>query len=119
MRDYYAAMQAGEEAAIAQARPGMKANELYELTVQAVREGGVPHYRRHHVGHAIGLEVYDAPLIGPNDTTPLEEGMVITIETPYYEFGFGAVHAEDPFLMTADGNIVLTDLSRGLSVVEG
>jgi Xaa-Pro dipeptidase len=44
--------------------------------------------------------------------------MVITIETPYYEFGFGAAHAEDPFLMQANGNVVLTELSRDLQVVE-
>jgi Xaa-Pro dipeptidase len=117
MKVYYAAMLAGEEAAIRRARPGMTAGELFDLTVQVVRENGVPHYRRTHVGHAIGIEVYDTPLIAAGVSTPLEEGMVITIETPYYEFGFGAAHAEDPFLMQANGNVVLTELSRDLQIV--
>jgi Xaa-Pro dipeptidase len=118
MANLDAAMLAGEEAALAHARPGMTAGELFELTVKAVQEHGVPHYRRTHVGHAIGLEVYETPLIAAGVSTQLEEGMIITVETPYYEFGFGAAHAEDPFLMQADGNVVLTELSRDLQIVE-
>lgn len=118
MRRYHAAMLAGEEAAIRSARPGMTAGELYDLTVQAVRSAGVVHYRRHHVGHGIGLDVYDQPLVSADNQIVLEEGMVINIETPYYEFGFGAVHAEDPFVIGTADNEVLTTLSRDLIVVE-
>ena len=44
--------------------------------------------------------------------------MVINIETPYYEFGFGAVHVEDPFVVREGGNELLTELSRDLHIVE-
>jgi Xaa-Pro aminopeptidase len=114
---YYDAMWAGEEAAINGARPGMTAGELFDLTLTAVRESGVPHYQRHHVGHGIGLDIYDPPLIAADVETQLETGMVINIETPYYEFGFGAVHVEDPFVVGADGNVLLTTLSRELCVI--
>jgi len=115
---YYAAMLAGEEAALAEARPGMSGKELFDLTVQAVRESGVPHYRRQHVGHGIGVEVYDPVLITPDADDVIEEGTVVNIETPYYEFGFGAVHVEDPFVVRSAGNELLTGLDRGLAVVE-
>ncbi len=118
MRAYNHAMLLGDRAAIQHARPGMKASELFDLTVQAVREGGVPNYRRTHVGHGIGLEVYDTPLIAPSDPMPLEEGMVINIETPYYEFGFGAAHVEDTFVVHAGGNELLTELPPELQVIE-
>lgn len=34
--------------------------------------------------------------------------MVISLETPYYEYGFGALHIEDPVLITENGAQFLT-----------
>ena len=118
VRTFYQAMLDGEEAGIKAARAGMTAGELFDLTVAAVREAGVPHYERHHVGHGIGAVVYDDPVLAPGVDIPLENGMVINIETPYYEFGFGAVHVEDPFVVREGGNELLTELSRDLHIVE-
>ncbi|ANZ39730.1 peptidase M24 [Lentzea guizhouensis] len=112
----YAAMLAGEQAALDVARPGMTGAELFTTTVDAVREAGVPHYHRNHVGHGIGVEVYDPVLIRPGSTDELEPGTVVNIETPYYEFGLGAVHVEDPFVVEEDGNRLLTTLSRELII---
>ncbi|MGQ0572268.1 MAG: M24 family metallopeptidase, partial [Armatimonadota bacterium] len=55
-RDYYAAALRGEEHAFTVTRPGMTADRLFNETVEAVRKAGIPHYRRHHVGHGIGAE---------------------------------------------------------------
>lgn len=62
----------------------------------------------------IGVEVYDPVLIRPGEDDVLEEGTVVNIETPYYELGLGAVHIEDPFVVSARGNEWLTTLSREL-----
>jgi Xaa-Pro dipeptidase len=43
---------------------------------------------------------------------------VINIETPYYEFGLGAIHVEDPFVVRVGGNELLTKLSRELLAVD-
>ncbi|MEV4867595.1 Xaa-Pro peptidase family protein [Streptomyces syringium] len=118
MAHLYQAMLAGEQAAIDQARPGMTGEELYTLTMDAVRAAGVPDYRRSHVGHGIGVEVYDPVLIRPGYKDELESGTVVNIETPYYEFGFGAAHVEDPFVVEPGGNRLLTSLSRDLIVVD-
>lgn len=117
-KDFYRAMLVGEDAGIAAARAGMTGAELFDVTVQAVREAGVRHYQRHHVGHGIGAEIYDPPLLAPGIDIPLEDGMVINIETPYYEFGFGAVHVEDPFVVRSGGNELLTTYSRELHIIE-
>jgi Xaa-Pro dipeptidase len=114
----HAAMVAGEERALAEARPGMAGKKLFDVTVEAVREAGVPHYRRHHVGHGIGVEIYDPVLITPDNDDCLEEGTVVNFETPYYEFGLGAVQIEDPFVVTSQGNRLLTTLERRLTVID-
>ena len=115
---YYDAMLVGEQRAIEAATPGMRGRDLFALTVEAVRDSGVGHYQRHHVGHGIGVEVYDDVLITPTNDDVLEEGTVVNIETPYYEFGFGAVHVEDPFVVSSAGNQLLTTMSRELGIVQ-
>lgn len=114
----YAAMLAGEQAALEGAKPGMTGGELFDLTVDAVRAAGVPHYRRQHVGHGIGVEIYEPVLITPGNTDVIEEGTVVNSETPYYEFGLGGVHVEDPFVVDSGGNRLLTTLDRSLTVIE-
>jgi Xaa-Pro aminopeptidase len=117
-RKVYEAMLKGEEIAIKKTRAGMLASELFNLTMEAVRADGVPEYRRHHVGHGIGSEVYEPPIIAPSNDDLIEVGCVINIETPYYEYGLGALHVEDPYLVRKDGNNeLLSDLPRGLQVL--
>lgn len=115
---YHAAVRAGVDRAISAARPGMTGKELFDITVEAVRESGIPHYRRQHTGHGIGVEVYEPVLIAPGSTDRLEAGCVVNIETPYHELGFGAVQVEDPFVVGASANTVLTTLGRDLTTVE-
>ncbi|HVK20740.1 MAG TPA: Xaa-Pro peptidase family protein [Actinokineospora sp.] len=109
---------AGETAALTQTRPGMTGKELFDLTVDAVRQNGIPHYRRNHVGHGIGVEVYDRVLITPDNDEAIEVGTVVNFETPYYEFGFGAAMIEDPYVVRENGNELLTTLDRKLTVID-
>jgi Xaa-Pro aminopeptidase len=115
----YQAMVEGEESGIAQTRAGMTGGELFEITLAATCAAGAPHYRRHHVGHGIGSEVYEAPLLAPGNRDVIEVGSVINIETPYYEFGLGALHVEDPYVVGEDGkHEILTTLPRTLQILE-
>jgi Xaa-Pro aminopeptidase len=100
---YYTAVCAGLEAAVEIAKPGATGRELFHAAVDAVRDNGIPHYERSHCGHGIGIENYDYPRITPDSTDLLEEGMVICLETPYYELGWGGVQAEDTFVVTSAG----------------
>lgn len=114
----YKALLEGEQRAIEETRPGMTGNEVFELTVETVRQAGISHYRRHHVGHGIGLEVYEQPILRAHMEEHIQVGMVINIETPYYEFGLGALHVEDPFVVGTNGNQLLTTLDRELMVID-
>ncbi len=114
----YRALLAGEETGMAEARAGMTGAQLYEITMAAARNAGHPNYRRHHVGHNIGLEVYESPILSPSNQDVIETGSVVNIETPYYEFGLGALHVEDPFLVKEDGRHEwLTTLDRNLQII--
>jgi len=116
-RRYYQAILDGEDAALAALRAGVTAAAVFEAAVDRTRQAGIPHYRRHHVGHGIGLEVYDLPLLAPATEMRLEEGMVLEVETPYYEVGFGGLQVEDTVVVTATGHRMLTASDRSLRVV--
>jgi len=116
--DYYTAILAGEQREFEYLRPGVPVNEVFHRAVETVKSEGIPHYKRHHCGHGIGLEVYDPPLIGPNDLTVLEEGMVFCLETPYYEIGWGGLLVEDTVVITKQGARMFNQRSRALQIVE-
>lgn len=113
----YDAMKAGEDAGMKAMRPGTTAQEVFEATVAAVKDAGVSDYQRNHVGHAVGLEVYDGCLLSPGDTTTLEEGMTFEIETPYYEIGFLGVQIEDTVVIRHGTVEMISSLSRDIEYV--
>lgn len=114
MRRYYDAVKAGLDAAIAIAKPGVTAGALFDAAMDAVRKGGIPHYRRHHTGHGIGLECYDYPTISHGSDARIVENMTFNLETPYYELGWGGLMLEDTFAMTAEGARMLDHTTRDI-----
>jgi Xaa-Pro aminopeptidase len=118
LRTYYDAILAGEQAAIDVMKPGVPAKDVFAAAVEATRDAGIPHYRRHHVGHGIGLDTYDAPMLNETTETPLEPGMVFEVETPYYELGFAGLQVEDTVVVTDDGCKILTRSTRALRPIQ-
>jgi Xaa-Pro aminopeptidase len=104
-RAVWKAIVKGEEEIIKHVRPGVKASELFRIGVQAV-SAFLPRYERWHTGHGLGLtgvKEYDPPTLSPHDERELEENMVLSIETPYYEIGFGGMNLEDTGVVTKSG----------------
>ncbi|WP_187829441.1 Xaa-Pro peptidase family protein [Labrys sp. KNU-23] len=113
----YAALLAGLEEQLAAVRPGVPGNLLFDIAMNAVRSNGLPHYKRQHCGHGIGLRSYDSPTINATDTTVLLEGMCLCLETPYYTLGLDGMMVEDTIRVTAAGYEAITTLSRELFVL--
>lgn len=113
----YEPLKQGHLKAIEMAKPGMTGGELFDLTVQEVRKAGLSHYERHHTGHGIGTELYEDVLISPGNDDVIEEGTVVNHESPYYEFGLGGLIVEDPFVVRAAGNEVLTTIAPDLFII--
>ncbi len=115
----HSAILAGLEKELETIRPGIAACEVFEATVNCIRSSGLPNFERHHVGHGIGIAGagYEPPLLAPDNRAVLEPGMVLCVEAPYVELGFGCLHVEDMLLVTTDGYRLLTHSGRGLQVL--
>jgi Xaa-Pro dipeptidase len=114
-QERYDALLAGEEAERALARAGVSAGDLFKVAVDRVREGALPNYKRSHCGHGIGIDVHEFPtLSAANQGVALEDGMVLCVETPYYQIGWGGMMVEDMIVIRQNGNECLTHSPREL-----
>ncbi|MBU7033049.1 MAG: aminopeptidase P family protein [Theionarchaea archaeon] len=113
----YEAILQGEECALSEIRSGIQVSQIFDTAVNTIREAGIPHYRRNHVGHGIGMTMYDLPLLTPEGTTVLEENMVLCIETPFYELGVAGIQIEDAVCVKRNGYEPLTSSSRTIHII--
>ncbi len=105
-------------------RPGITGEELY-LFAKGLAEGmglvenfmGVGSERGSYIGHSIGLELDEWPVLGAGAHEPLPVGAVVTIEPKFMVPGQGGVMVEDDILVTPSGHEVLTTLERELFCV--
>lgn len=111
----YDALRSGLEAMVAEVRPGVTLEHLYDTGMSAVRNS-IPDYKRHHCGHTIGLRPSDGERVAPGSKTRLEPGVVLNLEVPLFELGWGGMQIEDTVLVTHHGYERLTRLSRDLVV---
>lgn len=116
---YYAALQV-EEALAQELHHGKTGKELFELSVaQGTRLGygsylgGPPGNKCGFVGHGVGMELDEYPVIGPLDHTILEN-MTIAIEPKMIYPDKGVLGIEDTYLTTANGACRMTKISQEL-----
>jgi Xaa-Pro aminopeptidase len=119
LKKLYSTLLKAEQKAIDAMKPGVKMSKIFHLAQETVREAGYPKYSRDAIGigHGIGLDIMDEPIIVPGNENPLEKGMVICIEVPYYEYGWGGLNIEDIILVTDYGHESLTTFDRKLRVL--
>ncbi len=116
---YYAALQV-EEALARELNRGKTGKELFELSeAQGARLGysnylgGPPGNKCGFVGHGVGMELDEYPVLGPLDHTILEN-MTIAIEPKMIYPDKGVLGVEDTFLTTANGACKITKISQEL-----
>jgi Xaa-Pro dipeptidase len=102
----------------AEAREGVTGAALYARAQElaSARDGfmGAGDERVTFVGHGIGLEIDELPLLARGWDEPLEEGMVFALEPKFVFPGEGAVGIENSYLVVGDGVERLTNAPEEL-----
>jgi Xaa-Pro aminopeptidase len=117
------AMRAGWDTAFETIKPGVTGREMTEKVLATIEREGFPGFVI-ATPHSVGLEHTDHPLpIGPQlpgsmGDLVFEENMVINVDLPFHELGWGAMHLEDMILVTADGCEALTTMDTALRIIE-
>ena len=122
-RTMYSGMKEIADRIIEMLRPGISCDDLYKKALKVAEEIGMSSYfmrlgvdpkRVPFIGHGVGLEVNEPPLLGKNDHEVLEEGMIIALELEMSASVGEVVKLEDMLLITSGEAELLTMTSRDL-----
>ncbi|MDR1645618.1 MAG: Xaa-Pro peptidase family protein [Tannerellaceae bacterium] len=100
------------------ARPGTPCADLYHLAAGiAAREGLLPYFmgtgqQARFVGHGIGIQINELPVLTPRSRDVLQAGMAFALEPKFVIPGTGAVGIENSFLVTNAGIEKLTQANE-------
>ena len=114
-------VQHAQQAALALCRPNTHIGELDAAARGYISQKGYGENFSHSLGHGIGLEVHESPMIRnqlPYKDIPLQPGMAITIEPGIYLPGIGGVRLEDTIIITMEGHENLTNRPTEPLIVE-
>jgi Xaa-Pro aminopeptidase len=109
MRWLFDHMLASRRAAFGAIRPGATCADVDLAVLRYFEEHDLLPYWRQHTGHGAGLRNHEAPFLDVGDETPLEPGMVFTIEPGLYDPEVGGFRHSDTVAVTEDGYELLTD----------
>ena len=103
-----------QEAVAAMAKPGVACEDLYNKAIEVVTKAGFADrfmgvgQKAKFVGHGIGLEINEAPVLAPRIRQELEPGMVFALEPKIVLPEVGPVGIENSWAVKADGVEKLT-----------
>ncbi|NPV92656.1 MAG: aminopeptidase P family protein [Firmicutes bacterium] len=103
-------------------RPGASCSDIYESAVRIAGQNGLQDCFMGYpepvgfIGHGVGIELDELPVLARGFDTPLAEGMVFALE-PKFVFPEGAVGIENTLVVTPRGLENLTVFDEGIGYI--
>jgi len=104
-------------------KPGNLPSEIYQTVMDGLDEEfkqgfmGFNNRTVKFLGHGVGLQIDEYPVISQGFDEPLEENMALAVEPKKGVAGIGMVGAEDTYLVTADGGKCITGGEKDIMVI--
>ncbi len=122
LRKVYHTVERGQELAFEQIRDKVTGREVHRKVLEFFQQEGFKTGKKdgrnqgffHGTGHGLGMEIHEAPRLGPTSTDVLRTGHVVTVEPGLYYLELGGVRLEDVALITANGPRNLTKFEKVL-----
>ena len=106
-------------------KPGVICEELFHAAAAMAESAGLgsffmgmPGEQAKFVGHGVGLELDELPVLAKGFTVPLQVAQVIAVEPKFVIPGKGVIGIENTFVVTDDGGLRLSDFPDGIVFLE-
>lgn len=113
-REVYDIVRRAQEAGTKNSLRGKTAEYVDRVTRSVIEKTGYGEYFFHRTGHGLGLEVHEEPYIREGNNSPLEDGMVFTVEPGIYLSGKFGVRIEDNMVIGRTRSENITPLGHEL-----
>jgi Xaa-Pro aminopeptidase len=105
-------------AGLAAVGPGVSGRDADSAARSVIEAASLGWAFGHGLGHGVGLQIHEGPVLRPESTDVLEPGNVVSVEPGIYLPGEGGVRIEDLVLVTEEGAERLTRFTKELLTVE-
>ena len=106
-------------------KPGVICEELFLAAASMAEQAelgscfmGMPGEQAKFIGHGVGLELDELPVLAKGFTMPLQLRQVIAVEPKFVIPGKGVIGIENTFVVTAEGGLRLSDLPDAIVSLE-
>jgi Xaa-Pro aminopeptidase len=103
--------------ALPEPRAGANGRDVDAVARSRIDEAGYGKEFGHGLGHGVGIDIHEAPVLRPESEDTLEPGNVVTVEPGIYLAGRGGVRIEDLVVVTSGEPEVLTAFPKDLQTV--
>ena len=117
-REIYDLVARAHETGVAALADGVEAGAVDAAAREVIEAAGHAAHFQHGLGHGVGLEIHEAPMLGYGRTGKLTDRVPVTVEPGVYLPGMGGVRIEDVLVVTTDDRArFLTSTTRELLVL--
>jgi Xaa-Pro aminopeptidase len=116
-REIHELVAAAQAAGVAAATDGAAVADVDAAARSMIATAGHADHFGHGLGHGVGLEVHEAPILGPGRTGRLSDRVAVTVEPGVYLPGMGGVRIEDTLVVRTAGPTPLITTTRELLVL--
>jgi Xaa-Pro aminopeptidase len=116
-RDLHALVAAAQQAGREALAPGRDTREVDAAARTVITDAGHGEHFTHGLGHGVGLEIHEAPLMGYAPAGRLDLCTPVTVEPGVYLPGRGGVRIEDTLVVRDGAPELLTTTTRDLLVL--
>ncbi|MDD3725595.1 MAG: Xaa-Pro peptidase family protein [Candidatus Ratteibacteria bacterium] len=97
--DIYKVLTEVQKKVIEFIKVGMTGADIHIYAVSLLKKKGMDRYFIHGLGHGVGIDIHELPVLAPGSKDVIEDGCVFTIEPGIYVPGEGGIRLEDMVIM--------------------